>query len=156
MVRSPPLRALLEGLDEGLLRRLLAPYAAFCAQKAAAPVGDVPAWRAALARALRLDDPDMPVALQHALWSIGVLATPEGEAELRALAAEKGARLSAPASKTAAVAVEAYLEHRALFRDARAPRLARNGPRGRLLGPPRPGSPTALAGGARGAATRRR
>ena len=120
MARLTDLRALLEGLDEALLRRLLAPYAAFLSRKGAAPDDDVRAWLAALSATPRPDDPAMPVALQHALWFVSALASPEGEGELRALAAERNVRLAAAAGRAAAAAAEAYLDHRALVREARA------------------------------------
>jgi hypothetical protein len=120
MMSPAVLHALLEGLDEALLRRLLAPYAAFLSRKGAEPDNDAGAWLVALSSVLRPDDPDMPVALQHALWAIAALASPEGEGELRAIAAERNVGLSAPAGRAAAVAAEAYLDHRALLRDARA------------------------------------
>jgi hypothetical protein len=120
MPQTPAAWALLEGLDEGLLRRLLAPYVELLAQKGAPPADDMRAWRDALEGALRPDAPDKPAPLQHALWAIAALASPEGEAELRVLAAERGVSLSTAVGRPAAVAAEAYLDHRALWRDARA------------------------------------
>ncbi|HEU4406813.1 MAG TPA: hypothetical protein VFS43_16215 [Polyangiaceae bacterium] len=108
----------LEGLDEGLLGRLLAPYGAFLARRGADPTS--PGWRARLAAALRRDDPDLPAALRHLLDDLVALATPEGEAELRALAAEAGVALGAPPGRAADAAAEAYLDRRALFRAAYA------------------------------------
>ncbi|MCU0686639.1 MAG: hypothetical protein MUF34_31065 [Polyangiaceae bacterium] len=114
------LSPLLEGLDERLLERLLAPYGAFLARKDVAPGPASPAWRAQLAAVLRPDDPELPAALHHALDALATLATPEGEAELRALAAGAGAPLRAPPGRAADSAAEAYLDRRDLFRAAYA------------------------------------
>ncbi|HEU4409121.1 MAG TPA: hypothetical protein VFS43_27940 [Polyangiaceae bacterium] len=111
---------LLEGLDAGLLGRLLAPYGAFLARRAAAAGPGSPAR---LAAALRPDDPELPVALRHVLGALVKLATPEGEAELRALATEAGVTLASRPGRAADAAAEAYLERRPLFRAAYA-RLA--------------------------------
>jgi hypothetical protein len=119
-VATSLLSPLLEGLDERLLERLLAPYGAFLAQKGAALGPASPLWRSQLAAALRPDDPELPAALHHALDALAPLATPEGEAELRSLAAEAGAPLRAPPGRAADAAAEAYLDRRALFRAAYA------------------------------------
>src|SRR5687767_13600252 len=114
MARPLALRALLEGLDEVLLERLLAPHRAFLARRGVAPGADAAAWRATLLQALRPEDPELPVALQHALTALGDLATAQGEGELRALAAERGLLLDAAPASTANVAAWAYLEQRSL------------------------------------------
>ncbi|HEU4404490.1 MAG TPA: hypothetical protein VFS43_04275 [Polyangiaceae bacterium] len=114
----PP--ALLAGLDASLLARLFAPHRAFLEVHGLAPSDDSPTWRARLGGALNEGDRTLPVALQHAFWAIGPLATPEGEAELRALAAERGRAVPVAPGRAADVAAWAFLDERALFRHARA------------------------------------
>jgi hypothetical protein len=107
-------------LDAGLLGRLLAPYPAFLEGRRLALGDDTPAWRARLVGVLNGGDRAMPVGLQHAFWAIGSLASPVGEAVLRALAAERGRTVPVAPGRTADVAAGAFLDERALFRDARA------------------------------------
>ncbi|HEU4538863.1 MAG TPA: hypothetical protein VFS00_32310 [Polyangiaceae bacterium] len=109
---------MLGALDEGLLGRLVAPYGAYLARRGVEFGPGAPADRARLAEALGPGDPDLPLALQHALAALVDLASPEGEAELRALAAERGVELAAAPGRSADAAALCYLEHRALFGDA--------------------------------------
>lgn len=62
----------------------------------------------------------MPVGLQHAFWAIEPLASPQGEAVLRALAAERGRAVPVASGQAADVAAWAFLDERALLRIARA------------------------------------
>ncbi|HEU4536471.1 MAG TPA: hypothetical protein VFS00_20240, partial [Polyangiaceae bacterium] len=75
MARPLPLASLLEALDEGLLRRLVAPHDAYLARKGVAPGPGASTDRARLAEALRPGEPDLPLALQHALANLVDLAS---------------------------------------------------------------------------------
>jgi hypothetical protein len=134
---------LLAGLDTGLLRRLLAPHRAFLEAHHLTLGDDTPAWRARLAGALNGDDPALPAALQFALSAVGDLASPEGEGRLRALATERGVTVPIASGRAADLAVWAYLDERALFREAHAHLcLARRGSSGPLPSQPSSGGLT--------------
>lgn len=139
----------LAAFDARLLARLLAPYLAFLEARRLALGDDTPAWRARLAEALTEGGAELPAALQYAFLAIGDLASPEGEGVLRALAAERGVEVATP-GRAADAALWAYLEQRALFRDAHARLVAPAG--GSLAaesalggGRPRPLPPTSEA-----------
>jgi hypothetical protein len=110
--------SVLAGLDARLLTRLLAPHRALLEGRRLALGDDTPAWRARLGEVLSEGGADLPATLQFAFSAIGDLATPEGERELRALAAQQGIDVAGALGHNADVALWAYLEQRALFRGA--------------------------------------
>ncbi len=118
MARSLASPSPLEGLDEGLVGRLLALYPSYGKRLGAEPGAEARDRRTELFEALRVGAPDLPVALQDALSDLADLATPAGEHELRALAATRGVSLPGAPGAAADAAATAYLDHRALFEDA--------------------------------------
>lgn len=118
MARSVATPSPLEGLDEGLLRRLLAPFGPSLARLDFGQGVGSPPSPTRIAEALHVGAPELPVDLQDVLSLVADLATAAGEDELRARAAERGIVLSTATGRAADTAAAAYLDHRALFLDA--------------------------------------
>ncbi len=118
MARSLAASSPFEGLDEGLLRRLLAPFGPSLARLDFGQGVGSPPSSARIAEALRVGAPELPVDLQDVLSLVADLATAAGEDELRARAAERGIVLSTAPGRAADTAAAAYLDHQALFLDA--------------------------------------